>query len=184
MALRIRHSLDLQEILNTTVAEVRQFFKADRAFIGIIAPQEVMPESPVYGKIVAESVATEYRSILGWELTDNSYIELLRTFYAINRARSVSDTASIQFPEVVAKYYADYQIRATLNVPIMLDNQLFGLLAVNQCSGSRQWQEFEIDLLEKLVTQVAIAGLNLCDRSPKTAEYQILSLKFIAPMAV
>jgi signal transduction histidine kinase/integral membrane sensor domain MASE1 len=157
MALRIRHSLDLQEILNTTVAEVRQFFKADRTFIGILSPQEVMAESPVYGKIVAESVATEYRSILGWELTDNSYLELLRTFYATNRARSVSDTASIQVPDVVAKYYADYQIRGTLNVPIVLDNQLFGLLAVNQCSGSRQWQEFEIDLLEKLATQVAIA---------------------------
>jgi signal transduction histidine kinase/integral membrane sensor domain MASE1 len=157
MALRIRHSLDLQEILNTTVAEVRQFFKAERTFIGILSPQEVMLESPVYGKIVAESVATEYRSILGWELTDNSYLELLRTFYATNRARSVSDTASIQVPDVVAKYYADYQIRATLNVPIMLDNQLFGLLAVNQCSGSRQWQEFEIDLLDKLATQVAIA---------------------------
>jgi len=157
MALRIRHSLDLQEILNTTVAEVRQFFKADRAFIVIIKAEEVMPESPVYGKIVAESVATEYHSILGWELTDNTYLELLRTFYVTNRARSVSDTASIQVPDVVAKYYADYQIRATLNVPIMLDNQLFGLLAVNQCSGSRQWQEFEIDVLEKLATQVAIA---------------------------
>ena len=157
MALRIRHSLDLQEILNTTVAEVRQFFKAERTFIGILSPQEVMPESPVYGKIVAESVATEYRSILGWELTDNSYLELLRTFYATNRARSVSDTASIQVPDVVTQYYTDYQIQATLNVPIMLDNQLFGLLAVNQCSGSRQWQEFEIDLLEKLATQVAIA---------------------------
>ena len=158
MALRIRHSLDLQEILNTTVAEVRQFFKADRTFIGILsATEELIPDSTVYGKIVAESVATEYRSILGWELADESYLELLRTFYATNRARSVSDTPSIQVPDVVTKFYSDYQIRATLNVPIMLDNELFGLLAVNQCSGSRQWQEFEIDLLEKLATQVAIA---------------------------
>jgi signal transduction histidine kinase len=157
MALRIRHSLNLQEILNTTVAEVRQFFKADRAFIGIIKAEEVMPDSPVYGKIVAESVDTECRSILGWVLADESQIEFLRTFYATNRARTVSDTASVQVTEAIAKFYSDYQIRATLSVPIVLDDQLFGLLAVNQCSGPRHWQEFEIDLLEKLATQVAIA---------------------------
>jgi PAS domain S-box-containing protein len=157
MALRIRHSLDLQEILNTTVAEVRQFFKADRAFIGIMTPGEIHLARPVYGKIVAESVDAECRSILGWVLADESKIEYLRTFYATNRARSVSDTASIQVRDVIAQLYSDYQIRATLNVPIVLGDELFGILAVNQCSGPRQWQEFEIDLLEKLATQVAIA---------------------------
>ncbi len=157
MALRIRHSLDLQEILNTTVAEVRQFFKADRTFIGIINAQEAIAYSPVYGKIVAESVDTDYPSILECVLDDESQIEFLRTFYATNRARTVSDTASAQVREVIVKFYSDYQIRATLSVPIVLDDELFGILAVNQCSGSRQWQEFEIDLLEKLATQVAIA---------------------------
>ncbi len=157
IALRIRHSLDLEAILNTTVAEVRQFFKADRAFIGIITAGEVHLARRVYGKIVAESVSAECRSILGWVLADESQIEYLRTFYATNRARSISDTASVQVRDVVAKCYSDYQIRATLNVPIVLGDELFGILAVNQCSGPRQWQEFEIDLLEKLATQVAIA---------------------------
>ena len=157
MALRIRHSLDLQEILNTTVAEVRQFFKADRAFIGIKSAESAMPDSPVYGKIVAESVGTEWRSILGCVLADESIFEHLKTFYATNRARSVSDTGEVEVRACSSKYYSDYQIRATLNVPIVLGDELFGTLAVNQCSGPRQWQEFEIDLLEKLATQVAIA---------------------------
>ncbi|WP_341734468.1 MASE1 domain-containing protein [Microcoleus sp. EPA2] len=157
MALRIRHSLDLQEILNTTVAEVRQFFKVDRAFIGIKSAQEPIPDSPVYGQIVAESVGTEYRSILGCVLADESHFEYLKTFYATNRARALSDTASVEVMDGFTKYYNEYQIRATLNVPIVLGGELFGALEVNQCSGPRQWQEFEIDLLEKLATQVAIA---------------------------
>jgi signal transduction histidine kinase/integral membrane sensor domain MASE1 len=157
IALRIRQSLDLEQILNTTVAEVRQFFKADRTFIGIMDAEEAMSPKPVYGKIVAESVDAKYRSILGWVLTDESHVEHLRTFYATNRVRAVSDTANVEICDAVAKYYSDYQIRATLNVPIVLGDELFGLLAVNQCSGPRQWQEFEIDLLEKLATQVAIA---------------------------
>ncbi|MBE9093146.1 MASE1 domain-containing protein [Tychonema sp. LEGE 07203] len=157
MALRIRHSLDLEEILNTTVAEVRQFFKADRAFIGIIDAGGANLPSPVYGKIVAESVGVQYRSILGLVLTDENHLAAQKTFYANNRVRIVSDAAAVQKGDRVVQLYSDYQIRATLNVPIVLGDELFGILAVNQCSGPRQWQEFEIDLLEKLATQVAIA---------------------------
>ncbi|MEG4442871.1 MASE1 domain-containing protein [Microcoleus sp. AT9_B4] len=157
IALRIRNSLDLEEILNTTVAEVRQFFKADRAFIGIVDADGVNLPSPVYGKVVAESVGAQCRSLLGWVLADENHLESQKTFYANNRVRSISDTASVQLSVPIAQLYSEYQIRATLNVPIVLGDELFGILAVNQCSGPRQWQEFEIDLLEKLATQVAIA---------------------------
>jgi len=157
IALRIRNSLDLEEILNTTVAEVRQFFKADRAFIGILEANGVHLPSPVYGKVVAESVGAQCRSLLGWVLADENHLENQKTFYANNRVRSISDTASVQLSVPIAQFYSDYHIRATLNVPIVLGDELFGILAVNQCSGPRQWQEFEIDLLEKLATQVAIA---------------------------
>jgi signal transduction histidine kinase/integral membrane sensor domain MASE1 len=157
MALRIRHSLDLEAILNTTVAEVRQFFKADRVFIGIMDGGGANLASPVRGKVVAESVAVECPSLLGWVLADESFIEKQKAFYANNLVRVVSDTATVQVSNIIAKLYSDYQIRATLSVPIVLGEEFFGILAVNQCSGPRQWQEFEIDLLEKLATQVAIA---------------------------
>ena len=157
IALRIRHSLDLEEILNTTVAEVRQFFKADRAFIGIVEAGGEHLAARVYGKVVAESVDAQCRPLLGWVLADESYLENQKTFYARNRVRAVSDTTTVQADNKFAQLYSDYQIRATLNVPIVLGDELFGILAVNQCSGPRQWEEFEIDLLEKLATQVAIA---------------------------
>lgn len=157
IALRIRHSLNIEEILNTTVAEVREFFKADRAFIGIMDADGIRLPSPVYGKVVAESVDAQCRSLLGWVLADENHLENQKTFYANNRVRAISDTASVQLSVPIAQLYSDYQIRATLNVPIVLGHELFGILAVNQCSGPRQWQEFEIDLLEKLATQVAIA---------------------------
>ncbi|MCZ0899872.1 PAS domain-containing protein, partial [Microcoleus sp. HI-ES] len=81
IALRIRNSLDLEEILNTTVAEVRQFFKADRAFIGIVDADGVNLPSPVYGKVVAESVGVQCRSLLGWVLADENHLESQKTFY-------------------------------------------------------------------------------------------------------
>jgi signal transduction histidine kinase/integral membrane sensor domain MASE1 len=52
MALRIRRSLNLDQILNTTVAEVREFLKADRVFIGQI--DRVFQELNV-GKLVSNA---------------------------------------------------------------------------------------------------------------------------------
>jgi len=42
-------------------------------------------------------------------------------------------------------------------VPIFQDDHRRRLLAVEQYSQPRQWQPIEIDLLERLATQVAIA---------------------------
>jgi GAF domain-containing protein len=39
----------------------------------------------------------------------------------------------------------------------MLGEKLFGLLIANQCSAPREWQQFEIDLIDQLGIQVAIA---------------------------
>ena len=133
------------------------FSNADRAFIGIKSADSAMPDSPVYGKIVAESVGTEWRSILGCVLADESIFEHLKTFYATNRARSVSDTAAVEVRACSSKYYSDYQIRATLNVPIVLGDELFGTLAVDECSGPRHGRNLKLICLEKLATQVAIA---------------------------
>ena len=39
----------------------------------------------------------------------------------------------------------------------MLGDEAFGVLAAHQCSTPRHWQSFEIELLQQLATQVAIA---------------------------
>jgi signal transduction histidine kinase len=55
-------------------------------------------------------------------------------------------------------YFAQYQVKACLGVPIMIsDKKLFGVLVAHQCDRTRHWQPFEVDLLKALSTQVAIA---------------------------
>jgi GAF domain-containing protein len=57
IALRIRQSLDLEQILNRTVVEVRQFLQTDRVCICYI-------DENCHTKVVAESVVPERQSIL------------------------------------------------------------------------------------------------------------------------
>ncbi len=152
MALRIRNSLDLKQIFNTTVKEVRHFLQADRVFIMINNLCE-----DAYAQIVAESVAPNWRPIQQWIPRDEEHLREFRAFFAYERVKVIHDTASGELTPAIAQDCLKYQIRACLSIPIMLGDRIVALLAVSQCSGPRHWQPFEIDLLEKLGTQVAIA---------------------------
>jgi len=71
--------------------------------------------------------------------------------------RVVEDITQTTVSSKVKAHCQKFQTRATLVVPIMLGNELFGALIANQCSGARHWQPIEIDLLQQMSEQVAIA---------------------------
>ncbi|MFB2981101.1 GAF domain-containing protein [Microseira sp. BLCC-F43] len=149
IALRIRRSLNLDQILNTTVAEVRQFLHADRVYIYQGTPTGI-------AKVVAESVDFQWPSIRGWR-SENATEIAATALFDENCIRVIDDTFSIKLPQFIAEFYQQYHIKAGLVVPIMLGDEAFGVLAAHQCSAPRHWRSFEIDLLKQLATQVAIA---------------------------
>jgi PAS domain S-box-containing protein len=186
MALRIRRSLNLDQILNTTVAEVRQFLGADRVFIGQIdtVSQEleggkvgrwegseglkvessqnnlqlstVQPATPLKGLVIAESVDPLYPS-LRYLIINEASLKELRSLFQKNGVRVIEDTSKVNLPPKIAAHYARYQVKASLGVPILLGDEFYGALVVNQCQQARHWQPWEIDWLTSLATQVAIA---------------------------
>ncbi|AFY31668.1 PAS domain S-box protein [Calothrix sp. PCC 7507] len=147
---RIRSSLNLDQILQTTVSEVRQFLQADRVFIGL-------NDAKGGGKAVAESVNPNYPSILGWTNDDKTYLQELKRLLTSDRVRLVEDVSQIPVSPKLQAHYQQFHTRATLAVPIMLGDELFGALVANQCSGPRHWQTIEIDLLQQMSEQLAIA---------------------------
>jgi PAS domain S-box-containing protein len=149
VALRIRGSLSLEEILNTTVAEVRRFLNADRVFI---AGLEVGGGC----QAIAESVDPQWKSMLGWVMGDEA-AEEIRQLLRSGAAKSVDDTSLAEKTPFLEDYYSRCQVQACLGIPIMVNGELFGILAVNQCSAPRQWQPFEMELITRLSTQVEIA---------------------------
>lgn len=186
MALRIRRSLNLDQILNTTVAEVRQFLGADRVFIGQIdaVSQELeggkgerwegseglkvessqnnlklttlQPATPLKGLVIAESVDPLYPS-LRYLIINEASLKELRSLFQKNGVRVIEDTSKVNLSPKIAAHYARYQVKASLGVPILLGDEFYGALVVNQCQQARHWQPWEIDWLTSLATQVAIA---------------------------
>lgn len=150
IALRIRRSLSLADILQTTVAEVRHFLQVER-----VAIYELTPD--IYGKFTVESVAEECTSILEVDLQDPCFEQKYAHLYQQGRISAVDDIYQANFPDCYLSLLERGQIRANLIVPIISNDQLWGMLCAHQCSEPRSWQAFEIDALQKLVTQLAIA---------------------------
>lgn len=150
IAQRIRKSLNLKEILNTTVSEVRQFLQTDRVFIYRFEPDWG-------GVVVVESVGSDWKSILGSRPKDPSFAEIGVHPYKQGRIQVTTDIYASDLTPCYIDFLAQFQVKAALIVPILQGEDLWGLLVAHHCSEPRQWQQLEIDLLKQLATQVAIA---------------------------
>ncbi len=147
---RIRQSLNLGEILNTTVAEVRPFLQADRTFIYRFEPDWS-------GTIVVEAVDTERHSVLGRTIQDVYFAETYRCCSQEGCSHVISDIYTADLSPHHIDFLAKLQIRSSLFVPILQGETLWGLLVANQCEQPRHWQQWETDLLKQLAAQVGIA---------------------------
>ncbi|MBD2774234.1 GAF domain-containing protein [Iningainema sp. BLCCT55] len=150
IAHRIRQSLNLEAVLNTTVSQVRQFLQTERVFIYRFEPDWG-------GVVVVESVANGWKSLVGSSLKDPDFAQSCTQSYKQGRLQATTDIYTSNLPQCYIDFLAQFQVRATLVVPILQGEQLWGLLVANHCSSPRQWQQLEIDLLVQLATQLAIA---------------------------
>jgi PAS domain S-box-containing protein len=147
---RIRKSLDLDTILNATVAEVRQALQTDRVIIFRFEPDWS-------GNVVVESVGSSWSAILGTNIYDPCFEQEYILPYQQGRVKSIEDIHTGNLSQCHFDLLAQFQVRANLVVPILNKERLWGLLVAHHCSDGRQWQQFEIDLLTSLASQVAIA---------------------------
>jgi PAS domain S-box-containing protein len=150
MTVRIRRSLDLPEILQTTVEEVRQFLQIERVIVYKFAPNGS-------GTVIVESVSAGWEEVLHTEqiydpCSEASVKDFQQGFVIAN-----SDIYSGEIDDLHLQFLENAQIMANLVVPIFTGNELWGLLIAHHCSAPRQWQVSEIDLVKQLASQVSIA---------------------------
>ncbi len=150
IALRIRQSLKLEEILRTTATEVRQFLKADRVLVFQFQPD-------MSGTIKAESVLPGWTVALGQQILDTCFQKGAGSDYRQGKKRAIEDIYQAGLTNCHLQLLEQFEVKANLVVPILVKEQLWGLLIAHQCSAPRHWQSVELDLLDRLAVQIAIA---------------------------
>lgn len=150
VAFRTRESLNLNYILTTSVNQVQAFLQTDRVLIFQFEPEGS-------GYIAVEAVSDPQFSILGAHFHDPCFSMQVAERYQQGHTSAISDIYSADLTPCYVDFLAQSQVRANLVVPILQDQQLWGLLLAHHCTAPRHWQPFELDLLTQFADQVGIA---------------------------
>ncbi|MGK7943536.1 MAG: PAS domain S-box protein [Microcystaceae cyanobacterium] len=155
LALKIRQSWDIEEILQIAVKEIRKTFKADRVIFYRF-------ESNEKGKVVNESLLSGIPSLLNVPIIDHCAWESCHQKYQDGYVHIFNDLDQENYDICYTKLLKKCKITAQIVVPIIMcptENSppIWGLLCVQMCYNTRQWQEEEIELLNQLSDQLGIA---------------------------
>jgi len=152
IALHISKSLQLEEIMQTTVREVQKILESDRVLI-----YRVFPDGT--GCTIAEEVGPGWPSILNICFPEEVFPLEYQQQYLQGRVKVIADVeqAYSEINTCMLEFMAEWCVKAKLIVPIVQNEELWGLIIVHQCRGSRQWRSEEIELLQQLADQVAVA---------------------------
>ncbi|BAY61292.1 two-component hybrid sensor and regulator [Calothrix brevissima NIES-22] len=151
IASRIHQALDLEALLCFIASELRQFLVTDRVLV-----YEFQPD--MSGKIVAESVVPGRTVALGKHIQDTYFQQqpgARENFQG--RLSTINDIYQANLTNCHLNLLEQFEVKANLAVPIVVAEELWGLLIAHQCSTVRNWQALEVDLLEQVAVQIAIA---------------------------
>ena len=159
---KIRMSIALGEILQTTVTEVQQLLKSDRVLIVEIQPNNTaLP--------ISEAILPDLTPMLGYELADPLLMGEYLGRYHQGKVLAIDNLATASINSDIKQLLQQFQIQAKLVVPILSGGEFRGLLIAHQCHNPRQWQEPEIQLLNQIADRlgVALAQAQLFDYAEK-----------------
>jgi signal transduction histidine kinase/DNA-binding response OmpR family regulator len=150
LALRIRQSLSLDTILSTTVTEVRQVLNFERVVIYRFEPDWS-------GTIMIESVSQPKWSVIDRVIQDQCFEPERLDLYRQRRSKAIADIHQAGLSPCYVDFLTEFDVKASLFVPLLYNETLWGLLIVHNCSSTRQWLPEEVEFLEHLSIQVANA---------------------------
>ncbi|MGA1283236.1 MAG: GAF domain-containing sensor histidine kinase [Prochlorothrix sp.] len=153
---RIRESLDLTTILQTTVAEVRQILEVDRVAIVRLAEGRQDP-----GDIVAEAVIAPWASLC--QPTETVQAAVRQWYQQLSQD---AEKAHIQVAESFeSSRYSDFyralfkqlQVQSAVHIPLLKGQNSWGWLVVHHCTQTHSWQGVDIEFLDQIAQHLGVA---------------------------
>jgi PAS domain S-box-containing protein len=150
VTLKIRQSLQIEEILQTTVTEVQRILQTDRVLIFRLNPDGS-------GRVVQESVVSGWQVTLGQDIVEPCFQQWYLEKYRQGQISAVANVYDGSILPCYVEFLQQFSVKANLVTPIFVRENLWGLLIAHQCSQPRQWTDFELTLLTHLADQIGIA---------------------------
>ena len=151
LANQIRRSLDLNTILETAVYEIRNLLQIDRCLFIWYRPDA---DPPIW-EVVTEARSSDYPSLISYSVPVTALGPLTGRIF--NKEITRVDNARSLIDPVERKYFFSVGYTALLALPIHTTSGQIGVVSCGHCSGPRPWREEEVELLQAVADQIAIA---------------------------
>jgi methyl-accepting chemotaxis protein PixJ len=149
IATQIHESRDLDRLLEITVEAVREMLEADRVIIYCFKTEQE-------GQVLAEAIDRGWTPILGNSIAATAFGEDRAESYRSQQSVAIEDIAGAKLTPHQRQLLEQMQVRASLNLPIVVGGRVWGLLVTQQCSKTRHWQEIETTLAYQISLQLAL----------------------------
>lgn len=149
IAQHLLQSMNPEELLQTTVNEVRRFLKVDWVLFYSFDPD--------YNGVVAESARAHLAPVQSDSLELLSFIPEDLDRYRRGEIQVIDDTTTATLPALYRERLNQAQIKACLIMPIVQGETLYGLVCALNHSRPRRWADWEIETLREVATQVGSA---------------------------
>lgn len=150
VTVKIRTSLEIDEILQTSVNEVQKLVHADRVLILKIRSNNAVT-------VVKESVIEGISTVFGLDIYDPCFHENYIQQYQEGRINAIGDVQKADILPCHKELLQAFGVKANLVVPILLPDKIWGLIIAHECNQPREWTTWEIELLRQLADQIGIA---------------------------
>jgi PAS domain S-box-containing protein len=149
IAQHLLQSMNPEELLQTTVNEVRRFLKIDWVFFYSF--------DPVYQGVVAESFSDMPLSLLDLSLESLCFIPEDLDRYRRGEIQVIDDLTMTRLAPTHRANLKQAKVQACLIMPIVQSDTLYGLVCALNRRSPRPWNSWEIETLREVSTQVGNA---------------------------
>ncbi|MBD2329046.1 GAF domain-containing protein [Alkalinema sp. FACHB-956] len=151
---RIRESLDLQTMFQTTTQEICQALQAER-----VALYQFHPDWS--GRFVGEYVVSGWRKLVeqdsGITIEDTYLQETQGGRYRNHEFWVVNNVQQVGLADCHIELLQHFQAQSFVIVPIFMGQDLWGLLGAYQNSQPREWEESEVKFLVQIAAHLGVA---------------------------
>lgn len=161
----ISQAVNVSQVLQTAVESSRGVLSSDRVLYHRF-------DENWQGKVIAEAVGEKFPPVLGAEINDPCFAEQYVRQYQQGQTKAITNIYQAGLDDFYLKMLEPFAVVASLITPVVIGDQLAGLLIAHQCSEPRAWQQDEISLLSQIAEQVgrAIEKIELIDQQQQAQQ--------------
>lgn len=149
LASKLPTSINLDSFLKVIVAELGRMMEVDRCDVIKLTPEGELRVSHEWR--ASESVPSSLEARIPVD------VKTLSQYLDVRKPIKLDDTSSPELDHKVRFFARSLGTRSLLVVPVLLDDEVLGLIGLHHTRAPRHWWEEEVAFLVSIATQLAIA---------------------------